>query len=43
MEKDELWRRFIGGSYGTAETIGDYKVEYDSLLPGNKTDSFDSL
>jgi hypothetical protein len=29
MGKDDLWRRYTGGSYEESETIGDYKVDFD--------------
>ena len=29
LGKDDLWRRYTGGSYETSETIGPYKVEID--------------
>lgn len=29
LGKDSLWRRYVGGSYETSETIGPYKVDVD--------------
>lgn len=35
LGKDELWRRYIGGSYETSETIGRYKVDIDRQENGD--------
>ena len=29
LGKDDLWRRYTGGSYEESETIGEYKVDFD--------------
>jgi hypothetical protein len=34
LGKDDLWRRYTGGSYETSETIGPYKVDIDRQESG---------
>jgi hypothetical protein len=34
--KDDAWIRYLGGSYETAETIGDYRVEFSDESVGDK-------